>query len=155
MGIILIVAKPFDAALHLVQLIAFPMIAINGFGTLIFILIIQNILQEEEKTRALQTNKALFIAQQTLPHFRQGLTTHSSAEVSRIIFRLTNADAISITDHEQVLAHIGAGSNHHKSLQSLSTRLTKKALEQGDIFMPKSKEKKQCPHKNFPLQTKI
>jgi len=155
MGIILIVAKPFDAALHLVELIAFPMIAINGFGTFIFILIIQNILQEEEKTRALQTNRALFIAQQTLPYFRQGLTTHSSAEVSRIIFRLTNADAISITDHEQVLAHIGAGSNHHKPLQSLSTRLTKKVLEQGEIFIANSREEIQCSHENCPLQAAI
>lgn len=47
MGIILLIAKPFDEALNLVKLIALPMIGINGFGTLLFLLIIQNILVEE------------------------------------------------------------------------------------------------------------
>ncbi|WP_088044623.1 sensor histidine kinase [Bacillus sp. EAC] len=155
MGIILLIAKPFEAALHLVEIIAIPMIAINGFGTLIFILIIQTILQEEERTRALQTNKALYIAQQTLPFFRQGLSIHSSGEVSKIIYRLTNADAISITDHTQILAHIGAGSDHHKPLQSVATNLTKKALLQGEIILANSKEEIQCYHDDCPLQAAI
>jgi two-component system, LytTR family, sensor histidine kinase LytS len=155
MGIILLIAKPFEAALHLVEVIAFPMIAINGFGTLIFILIIQNIMLEEEKTKALQTNKSLFIAQQTLPFFRQGLTIHSSSEVAKIIFSLTKADAISITDHQQVLAHVGAGANHHEPLHSLATRLTKRALEQGDIIIAKTKEEIQCFHDDCPLHAAI
>ncbi|WP_088015025.1 sensor histidine kinase [Gottfriedia acidiceleris] len=155
MGIILLIAKPFWAALHLVEVIALPMILINGFGTLIFILIIQNILQEEEKTRALQTSKALYIAEQTLPFFRQGLTPHSCNEVARIIFKLTKADAISITDHKSVLAHVGAGSDHHEPMNSLATKLTKKALEEGKIIIATSKDEIQCFHMNCPLKAAI
>lgn len=59
MGIILIVAKPFDSALHLVKVIAPSMILINGLGMFLFVLLIQGILLEEEKTRTLQTHKAL------------------------------------------------------------------------------------------------
>ncbi|PGS52949.1 sensor histidine kinase [Bacillus sp. AFS041924] len=155
MGIILLIAKPFSAALHLVEVIALPMILINGLGTLIFILIIQNILQEEEKTRALQTNKALYIAQQTLPFFRQGLTPHSSSEAARIIFKLTEADAISITDHQRVLAHVGAGADHHEPMNSLATKLTKKALEEGNIITATSKDEIQCCHRDCPLNAAI
>ncbi|MEH7452473.1 sensor histidine kinase [Gottfriedia acidiceleris] len=155
MGIILLIAKPFWAALHLVEVIALPMILINGFGTLIFILIIQNILQEEEKTRALQTNKALYIAEQTLPFFRQGLTPHSCSEAARIIFKLTKADAISITDHKSVLAHVGAGSDHHEPMNSLATKLTKKALKEGTIIIATSKDEIQCFHMDCPLSAAI
>lgn len=72
MGVILLIARPFEAASHLVEVIAIPMITINGLGTLIFIMIIQSILMEEERTRALQTHNALQIAQQTLPFSVRG-----------------------------------------------------------------------------------
>lgn len=155
MGIILLAAKPYESALALVQIIAIPMIVINGFGTLLFMLIIQSIVQDKERARALQTHKALYIADQTLPFFRQGLNVHSCREVAGIILRLTKADAISITDRHQVLAHVGAGADHHIPMQSLSTELTKQVLEQGRILTAKAKEQIQCFHPNCPLQAAI
>lgn len=52
MGIILLVARPYEAAATLVSIIGLPMIVMNGFGTLMFMLIIQSMLQEEERMRA-------------------------------------------------------------------------------------------------------
>jgi two-component system sensor histidine kinase LytS len=155
MGIILIVAKPFASALELVKIISVPMIAINGFGTFLFMSIMQSILQEEERTRALQTHNALYIADRTLPFFRQGLNAQSCREAAAIILQYTNADAISITNQHQVLAHVGAGSDHHIPMQSVSTQLTKKVLEQGRILKATSKEDIQCSHKNCTLQAAI
>lgn len=155
MGIILLLAKPFDEALNLVKIIALPMIITNGFGTLLFLLIIQNILVEEERTRALQTHRALYIAQQTLPFFRQGLNVHSSEKVAEIILKLTNADAISITNRNEVLAHVGAGSDHHKPMFGLSTLLTKKVIEQGRVITAYKKKEISCAHKDCPLKAAI
>ncbi|WP_409342197.1 LytS/YhcK type 5TM receptor domain-containing protein [Paenibacillus sp. MBLB4367] len=155
MVIILAVAKPFDAAYELVQIISLPMIVMNGFGMLLIMLIIQSILQEEERTRALQTHKALYIADQTLPYFRQGLNIHSCREVAAIILKGTSADAISITDQHQVLAHAGAGSDHHIPMQSISTQLTRTVLEQGRISKAKSPEEIHCHEKDCPLQAAI
>ncbi|WP_309121455.1 sensor histidine kinase [Paenibacillus sp.] len=155
MGIILAVAKPYEAALELVQLISIPMITMNGFGTLLFVLMIQSILQEEERTRALQTNKALYIADQTLPFFRQGLNARSSKEAAEIILRHTHADAIAITNKHQVLTHVGAGLDHHVPLQSLSTQLTRDVIERGKTIKARSAEEIQCFHPNCPLQAAI
>ena len=80
MLLILLVAKPFDRALELVEVISLPMILVNGFGTLLFVLIIQSIIRDEAHTRANQTNKAFTIADQTLPFFRQGLNANSCKE---------------------------------------------------------------------------
>ncbi|MFC4767328.1 LytS/YhcK type 5TM receptor domain-containing protein [Effusibacillus consociatus] len=155
MGIIIAVAKPFESALELVKIISFPMIAVNGFGTLLFMLIIQSILQEEERTRAFQTHKALYIADLTLPFFRQGLNAHSCRKVAEIILKWTNTDAVSITDQHQVLAHVGVGSDHHIPMRSMCTRLTKNALEHGRILKAESREEIQCFHKNCALQAAI
>ncbi|MGG1676257.1 LytS/YhcK type 5TM receptor domain-containing protein [Neobacillus sp. NRS-1170] len=155
MGIILLLAKPFDEALHLVELIAFPMIAINGFGTLLFLLIIQEILQEQERTRALQTHKALYIANQTLPFFRQGLNVDSCKKAAEIILKWTHADTISITDQTQVLAHVGAASDHHVPLGNMSTELTKTVLDEGRIIIAKSSEEIKCFDSNCPLKAAI
>ncbi|WP_153124714.1 sensor histidine kinase [Peribacillus tepidiphilus] len=155
MGIILLVAKPFSEALHLVELIAFPMIFINGFGMLMFIMIIQSILVEEEKTKALQTHKALYIAQQTLPYFRQGLNEHSCKKVAEIILETTKADAISITNEHEVLAHVGAGSDHHVPHHDMATQLTKRVLEEGRIITAQSRGDIQCYKKDCPLQAAI
>ncbi|MBN3543927.1 sensor histidine kinase [Fictibacillus barbaricus] len=155
MGVILLIARPYEAASHLVEVIAVPMISINGLGTLIFILIIQSILMEEERTRALQTHNALQIAQQTLPFFRQGLNRHSCGEAAKIILEGTKADAISITDKEQVLAHTGAASDHHKPGQQLATMLTKKVLDHGKILIARSTDEIHCYRENCPLEAAI
>lgn len=155
MAIILLVTKPFEIAWELVQLIGIPMIVINGFGTLLFMFIIQSILREEERTRALQTHQAFRIADQTLPFFRQGLNPDSCKEVSKIMLKLTEADAVAITNDHGVLAHVGAASDHHVPMQGLATGLTKRVLDQGKVITAKSKDEIFCFHENCPLQAAV
>ncbi|WP_285848701.1 sensor histidine kinase [Paenibacillus sp. MER TA 81-3] len=155
MGIILLVAEPWADAWGLVKVIGVPMVVVNGFGTLLFMLIIQSIFQEEERSRALQTHKALYIADHTLPFFRQGLNAHSCREAAQIILKETNADAISITNQHQILAHVGTGADHHIALQSISTRLTKKVLEEGIVHKASSREEIQCYNLDCPLQAAL
>lgn len=155
MGIILLVARPFEAAWALVEVIGVPMIVVNGFGTLLFMLIIQSILREESRTRALQTQQAFSIADETLPYFRQGLSPESCREAAAVILKWTNADAISITDRQRVLAHVGAGADHHIPLQSISTRLTRHVLETGLTGEAGSREQIQCSDPDCSLQAAI
>lgn len=155
MIIILLVAKPFDAALQLVQFIGPSMIVVNGFGVMIFVLIIHTVLREEERGRALQTQKALSIADKTLPFFRQGLNVHSCREAAQIIYRMTGADAISITDRKQVLAHIGAADDHHRPHKSLATELTRKVLEDRSIVVARTREEIGCRNAECPLHAAV
>ncbi|ETI68730.1 sensor histidine kinase [Neobacillus vireti] len=155
MLIILITAKPFSHAWELVQLIGFPMIFGNGLGTLLFMLIIQIMKRDEERARANQTNQAFLIADQTLPYFRQGLTIHSCKEISEIILELTNADAVSITDDQQVLAHVGAASDHHVPKTKPETGLTRRVLDSGKISLARTKQEISCIHSQCPLEAAI
>ncbi|MGE1112141.1 LytS/YhcK type 5TM receptor domain-containing protein [Priestia megaterium] len=155
MLIILLFAKPFDSAWTLVSIIAIPMIIVNGTGSYIFLSIIQSILRQEEQMRALQTHKVLLIADQTLPHFRQGLTSESCENVANIIHRFTGTDAVSLTDTHKILAHVGEGIDHHVPSHSLITGLSHEVLKTGKIMKAKSREQIDCQHKDCPLHAAI
>lgn len=155
MLIILVTAKPFEQAWQLVQIIGLPMIIVNGFGTLLFMFMIQAIKRDHERTRANQTNHAFYIADQTLPFFREGINTHSCKEISKIMLKLTDADAVAITDHQKILSHIGAASDHHIPLAKPETLLTRRVLEYGKILVARTKEEISCIHSHCPLEAAI
>lgn len=97
----------------LVKFIAFPMVLFNSIGTFILLSIITSTLKQEEQMRAVQTHDVLELAAKTLPYFREGLTENSCREVAKIIKKYTKVAAISMTDTHQILAHVGAGSDHN------------------------------------------
>ena len=57
MALILLIAKPFEEAWALVQVIALPMIFMNAFGLFMFCLIIKMAVLEEERTKADQNSR--------------------------------------------------------------------------------------------------
>ncbi|EWH30628.1 histidine kinase [Lysinibacillus sphaericus CBAM5] len=155
MIVILAVAKPFEQALQLVTLIAMPMILMNAFGIFLFFMIIKTFIDEEERTKALQTHQAFSIAQQTIEHFRKGLNEESCQTVAEIIKREIKVEAVAITDKNGVLAHVGVGEDHHLIHREIMTALTKRVLEEGKILMATSATEIQCPHEDCPLSAAI
>lgn len=139
----------------LVRFIAIPMILISSLGTSIFISIITMYLQQEEETRATQTHSVLKLTNQTLPYFRNGLNFKSAEQVVRIIKKYTNFDAISITDRNTILAHIGAGSDHHISGKTMVTTFSESVIQSGQVKVARNAEEIGCSHIDCPLQAAI
>ncbi|MFC4320490.1 sensor histidine kinase [Litchfieldia salsa] len=149
MLIILLMARPFSQALTLVENIGIPMIIANGIGSALFLLIIRNLVGEEEKAGALQAQKALRLAELTLIYLRKGLNVESAKETCAIIYREVDASAVSITDKEKILAHIGSASDHHKELLPIQTDVTRKVIQRGKLVVAGHKEihctVRECP----------
>lgn len=154
MLIILGLARPFDRALALVQDIGIPMIVANAIGTAIFVLIIRSVIQEEERMGAVQSQKALRIANLTLIHMRKGLTPVSAAEVCSILFKEVPSLAVAMTDRQRILCHIGNGHDHHSSGHEIRTEATRQVIETG-IGVTVSREEIQCNDPNCPLQAAV
>ncbi|MBO1514529.1 sensor histidine kinase [Metabacillus bambusae] len=150
MLVILIVSKPFDQALRLVEAIGIPMIVANGVGSVIFLLIIRSVISEETKVAALQAQKALRLAEQTLTYLRNGLTTKTAEIVCKIIYNEVDASAISITNQEKILTHIGLADDHHKANHLIQTAVTKDVLQKGHLIIAKHHDI-HCKHPNCPL----
>ncbi|SES40318.1 sensor histidine kinase [Salipaludibacillus aurantiacus] len=152
MTIILLVARPFDQALALVELIGLPMILANGVGAAVFVLIIRSVIKEEEKMAAVQSGRALNIADKTMIHMRKGLTPESAKQTCEILLQEVNASAVSMTNRSTILSYRGKGADYYEEGEDIKTEATKKVLENGNIFQGNRQEIDQ--HQNLPSDIK-
>lgn len=155
MGLILLTSRPYQAAWKLVSEIIIPMSLANGIGVAIFMFIIHNAREYQMRIGALQTNKAMRIANSTLPYLRKGLTPESAAQVAATILEMTSAGAVAITDREKVLAHVGAGSDHHRAGIPLMTKATKKCLCSGRVEIAQNAQEIGCSHADCSLRSAV
>ncbi|WP_226037860.1 sensor histidine kinase [Aquibacillus saliphilus] len=154
MLLILILSKPFEQSLTLVEEIGMPMIIANGIGSALFMLIIKNVLNEKEKAGALQAQKALRIADQTLAYLRQGITNQSALNVCHILFSELKPSAVAITNKTNILAHVGLADNHHQANSPLQTNITREVIKHGKMIVANN-ESIHCINQNCPLKAAV
>lgn len=155
MAILLIFARPFAASLQLVKMIALPMTLVNGAGVAIFITMLESLTAEENRISAAQTQKVLEIARLSLPHLKQGLNEASASATARLIMKLTDIDAVAITDGSKILAFEGVGSDHHQPGTPLRTKATARVLRQGMVEVAQTKATIGCSEENCLLQSGV
>ncbi|ABB32916.1 signal transduction histidine kinase, LytS [Geobacter metallireducens RCH3] len=155
MVILLVMAKPFTAAVSLVSVIGFPMILVNSIGLALFVELVSSVFREKERFAAVQAQTALNIALRTLPFLRGGLTEGSAAATARIIREMTDLDAVAITDEAAILAHTGAEEDHHRPGLPLLTASTRSALASGEITTPLTRDDIGCTHEGCRLGSAI
>ncbi|SHJ33446.1 two-component system, LytT family, sensor histidine kinase LytS [Geosporobacter subterraneus DSM 17957] len=153
---ILLLAKPFEAAKELVSIIAFPMIAVNSFGVAIFISILDNIFHEQDKVGASTAQLALDIANKTLPYLRHGLDFDNAQKAVEIIYHMVNhVSAVAMTRGEVILAHIGTGVDHHSPKDKIMNRSTKQVLSTGEYTISQTREEIGCRREACELMAAI
>ncbi|WP_423190294.1 LytS/YhcK type 5TM receptor domain-containing protein [Alkalibacterium sp. f15] len=152
---ILILSTNTQEAYQLVQLIALPMIMTNSIGMALFLSIIRSFDKLEQETRAVQTHAVLELAEATLPYFRSGLNEDSSSKAARIIHETMKVSAVSITDKDTIMAHVGAASDHHKPPHSIVTDLSKEVIATGMLKEARSREEIGCHVEGCPLEAAL
>ncbi|AST58454.1 histidine kinase [Thermoanaerobacterium thermosaccharolyticum] len=155
MIIILLLAKPFSEALNLVKIIWIPMSLLNSLGISVFILIIDGIFIEQDRMLANLAKVITEIAGRLLKCFKEGYNEETAQSAARIIKNLIQADAISFTDKEKILAHVGLGSDHHKVGNRLQTKITEEAIATGRIKVAQSKREIECDNEKCQLRSAI
>jgi len=154
MGIILLIARPYDLAKELVDAIALPMIVVNSLGVAIFMLIIKTAMYTQEQVGAEQSHKALDIATKTLPYLRHGLDCRSAQATAQIIFDAGGYEAVAITDVEQVLAFVGVEAAHSPDTRGL-TIATQQVLSSGEMYIVQSPAEIGCSCTNCKLASGV
>ena len=148
-GFTLAFAKPFEAALAFEQVAAVPTIAVSVIGTSLFVLILKDMQLQSELTGARSAQLSLSIADQTLTWLRNGLSEASAQKAAEIIYQLTHADAVAITNRQNILAFIGIGSDHHRAGSSILSDITLQALQTGKTVI--FRDGPHCPAPDCPL----
>lgn len=155
MVLVLLLSKPFSHALRVVNNIALPMIIVNTLAVCTFVLIIDYMHREYEFMAAAQAQKALSIAYGTLPYLRQGLNEYTAQETVQIIYKITDAAAVGITDRDRILAYTGIEAAHHKAGKAFETELSIKAIQTGKVVVGNTREDIGCKHPKCKLSSVV
>lgn len=133
MLIILLVAKPYDQALHLVQSIALPMVLANSIGAAILMRMLLDRRAMYEKYSVAFSARALKIAERSMGILSKGFTPENCAQLARILLEETNVGAVALTDREKLLAFIGIGEDHHLPGSPITSSHTLRAIANNEV----------------------
>ncbi|HIF9415949.1 TPA: LytS/YhcK type 5TM receptor domain-containing protein [Photobacterium damselae] len=129
MTLIVVLSNNDSQAYTIVSHISFPMIT----GTLcigLIIKLVQDLDEEKDLVAARQAKLALDIANKTLPYFRKS-NRESLMAVCNLIRHETEADAVSITDTQDVLAYVGIGEENYLDAYHKISTMTQQAVTTG------------------------
>ncbi len=133
MAIILLVAKPYDQALHLVHNIALPMVLANSIGAAILMRMLLDRRAMYEKYSVAFSARALKIAERSMGILSKGFTPENCAQLARILLEETNVGAVALTDREKLLAFIGIGEDHHLPGSPITSSHTLRAIANNEV----------------------
>ncbi len=155
MMIILLIVRPFNESLELVSIIAMPMILANSIGIGIFIAIIEGVKKEFDRIAANQAETVLSIASKTLQYFRKGYNQDTALATAHIVLENTDLDAVAFTDREKILAHVGSGSDHHKSGLPFQSDICRRVIKQKKILIAETKNQINCSEMECKLRSAV
>ncbi len=155
MGFVLLISRPFEHAVELVQVIALPMLICNTLGAGLFIHVIKTLYEFREKKDSTQAQKIFDIANNTVGHLRAGLNSKTAVATSRIIYQRLPVAAVSITNSTDVLAHVGQGDDHHLAGRPIITSATRKVIATGNPIFLRKHASIGCDHENCPFHSAI
>ncbi|AGM45286.1 sensor protein LytS [Aeromonas hydrophila ML09-119] len=133
MGIILLVARPFDDAVHLIENIIAPMLVANTLGAAMFMRMILDHRAMLEKYSVAFSARALKIAERAMRVLDKGFTQQACQQMARILYEETGVGAVAITDREKLLAFIGIGEDHHLPGTAINSAHTFKAIQHNEV----------------------
>ncbi|WP_316861830.1 LytS/YhcK type 5TM receptor domain-containing protein [uncultured Cohaesibacter sp.] len=155
MGLVLLLSQPFEEALALVQVIMLPMLIGNGLGTVLFVHVIKSIQALRERKASDHTQKIFEIANSTVSHLRFGLNEDSAKAMCNSILERLPVAAVSVTDANLVLAHVGEGSDHHLPGEPFVTKATAQVIVTGEPIFLKEQSLIGCSDRHCPFTSAI
>lgn len=155
MGMILMFIPDQEAGIRIVNHIGIPLVLTNAIALAIITMMIRSALKEMEREAALETNRALSIAEKTLPHLKDATLDSNAKAMADLLYEELDAAAIAIADQHKVLSFVGEGQDHHQVGDPIKMRLSQVALNTGEIQVAYHQSELQCLHESCPLQTAI
>lgn len=99
--------------------------------------------------------ESLSLVNRTLPYLRQGLNRATAAKTAAVIHEFLQPAAVGIVDGKKIVAHVGAGADHHQEEQEPFTRLAREVLRTGRPMVGRSPEMIGCARADCPLQSAV
>lgn len=119
MVLILLIAKPYEEALSLVETIGLPMILLNSCGVVLFISIFTSSLIHNDRESARNIRLVLDITDHCLPYLRKGLgSAENLKKAAALILERSGEEGVVITDRSHILC--SCSRNKNMNLEALT-----------------------------------
>ncbi len=99
--------------------------------------------------------ESLALANRTLPYLRQGLNRATAARTAAAIHDVLRPAAVGIVGGQQILAHVGAGADHHLAGTEPATALTREVLRTGRPIVARTHDAIGCARPGCPLVSAV
>lgn len=143
MILVVLWAPSISLGLDIVSKIGIPMI-LGSVCVGFIVLLVQSVEGEKEAIAARQAKLALEIANKTLPLFRH-VNEESLRKVCEIIRNDIHADAVALTNTEEVLAYVGVGEKNYRDHDDEISPTTRQAIRYGKIIIKNNDEAYRTP----------
>ncbi|BDH45004.1 membrane protein [Salmonella enterica subsp. enterica serovar Choleraesuis] len=143
MILVILLAPNTELGIDIVSKIGIPMI-LGSVCIGFIVLLVQSVEGEKEASAARQAKLALEIANQTLPLFRH-VTSDTLRQICDIIRRDIRADAVAITNTNNVLAYVGVGEENYQDNDDGISPTTREAINNGKIIIKNNDEAHRTP----------
>lgn len=155
LSFVFLIVQPHSLAVDIIRTVMFPMIFTNTFSVSMLIAIFSGTEKSFEGITAATTSSLFKIVEDTMDIINNGLSMKTSKLLAKKIKECTDFDAISITNKTIVLAHVGAGEDHHFSGAPIITKATKDTLSRGKGRIINKKSGIGCPKDGCPLASAV
>jgi two-component system LytT family sensor kinase len=133
MGIVLALAKPYDAAVDIVRTITLPMVLLNPVGAALLMAVLTHRQRDLDRVAAASSAAALRVAQRALGPMSRGFGPGMATEMAAIVLEETGVGGVAVTDTERILGCVGIGSDHHQRGAPIASPLTRQAISSGAV----------------------
>lgn len=150
-SLVLLISKPFSAAIALEAKIALPTIIGTCLATVFFISVVRHIFAEEEKVQTRSAVQAMQVIRSADRVLTKGLNEESAGLLANIIYQELKPAAVAVTSPTSVLAYIGLGSDHHIKGAPIMTGISKRVCLTRQPVVARTAAELGCPHSSCPL----
>src|ERR687886_2347586 len=99
--------------------------------------------------------ESLSLANRTLPYLRQGLNRGTADKTAAAIHEVLRPAAVAIVGGQRILAHVGAGADHHEQGKEPLTALTRELLRTGRPMVARTRDAIGCARPGCPLESAV
>ena len=146
--------RPHMLAVDITETVMFTMVATNTFSVAVLVAIFSETEKDFENITATTTSAIFKIVENTIDIVDRGLAKNAE-KLAKEIKNHTDFDAVAITDKKVVLAHVGAGEDHHLPNAPILTKATRDVLVRGKGRVIRKKDLIGCSKEECPLKSAV
>lgn len=130
-------------------------VLVTALAAAIVLLLILGRSRTVSEGREFAVSETLALVNRTLPYLRRGLSRRTAPDLASAIHTYLSSSAVGIVGGREILAHVGAGADHHQVGHEPRTTLARQVLRTGRPVVARTREAVGCTRPDCQLTAAV